>query len=117
VFVGTNGGEIYHSSNKGATWANISFTGDGVGSVDSIEFCGTCGGDVMWILHNDAGPRGRILRDLSGGYGGADVRVEVGYTGVITAGVDLNKLICCDENTAYAGGEVSGAYAALIKVG
>lgn len=117
VFVGTNAGEIYKSSNKGKTWANVSFTGDGVGSVDALEFCGSCGGDVLWILHNDAGPRGRILRDLSGGYGGADVKVAVGYTAVISAGVELNALVCCDENTAYAGGEVSGTYPAFLKVG
>jgi len=116
VYVGTNGGEIYKSSNKGDTWAEMTFTGNGVGSVDSMAFCGPCGGDVLWILQNDAGPRGRILRDLSGGNGGADVRVEVGYTSVIAAGVDLNKIICCDENTAYAAGEVSGTYPAVFKV-
>lgn len=117
VFVGTNAGEIYKSVNKGATWAEMSFTGNGVGSVDAMAFCGPCGGDVLWILHNDAGPRGRILRDLSGGYGGADVRVEAGYTSIISAGVDLNSLICCDENTAYAVGEVAGTYPAWVKVG
>ena len=116
VYVGTNGGEIYKSGNKGATWANMSFTGDGVGSVDSMSFAGPCGGDVLWILHNDAGPRGRVLRDMSGGYGGADVRVEAGYTEIVAAGVEMNKIESCDVNTAYAVGEVAGTYPAVFKV-
>lgn len=117
VFVGTNGGNVWKSKNKGGTWSQMAFSGDSVGSVDSLEWCGQCGSDVLWILQNDAGPRGRILRDLSGGYGSSDVRAETTYTNVIAAGVELNKLVCCDENTAYAAGEVSGTHPALVKVG
>ncbi len=115
VYVGTNSGEIYRSLNQGATFANVPFTGDGVGTVNSLSFAGK-NGDVLWLLHNDSGPRGRILRDLSGGNGGSDVRVEVGYTDIVTTGIGLNALVACDENTAWAAGEVSGGFPVVIKV-
>jgi len=115
AYVGTNSGQIFRTKNKGATWAEMSFSGSGAGSVDDMAFAGDLG-DVLWILHNDAGPRGRILRDLSGGNGGADVRVEVGYTDVVAAGVQLNAIAACDENTAWAAGEAAGGYPAVIKV-
>jgi photosystem II stability/assembly factor-like uncharacterized protein len=115
VYVGTAGGEVWRSQNQGGVWGHIAFTGDGVGTVDDLYFWGDVG-DVLWILHNNAGPQGRILRDLSGGYGGPDVRVEAGYTGIITAGVELNAIAACDANTAWAVGEVSGGYPAVFKV-
>jgi photosystem II stability/assembly factor-like uncharacterized protein len=116
VYVGAANGKIYRSTNEGSTFAAISFDGDGIGSVDDIDFCGPCGSDVMFILHNDAGPRGRILRDLSGGYGGADVEVVMTQTQVIQAGIDLNALACCDVNEVLAAGELSGGYPVIIQV-
>ncbi|HUW14685.1 MAG TPA: hypothetical protein VM537_33500 [Anaerolineae bacterium] len=115
IFVGTNAGEIYRSRNQGATFAEMTFSGSGAGSVDDIAFAGD-NGDVLWILHNNATPQGRILRDLSGGNGGADVEVAANYTAVIAAGVQLNTIAACDVNTAFAAGEVSAGYPALIKV-
>lgn len=120
VYVGTNDGMIYRSTNGGGTLADtgdfaaMSFVGDGVGSVDDLSFCGPCGSDVMFILHNDGGPRGRILRDLSGGAGGSDVEIISDYTQVIAAGVDLNALACCNVNTVIAGGELVGGYPVVI---
>jgi len=116
VYVGTNTGQIFRSVDEGDTFAEYSFTGNGVGTVDSLRFCGPCAGDVLFILHNDAGPRGRILRDLSGGAGGADVEVAAGYTSVIGAGVDLNALACCSENEAVAAGALSGGYPVIVRV-
>jgi photosystem II stability/assembly factor-like uncharacterized protein len=115
VYVGGNDGKIYRSKDEGATFAAISFDGDGVGTIDDLSFCGPCGSDVLWILHNDAGPRGRILRDLSGGAGSADVEIVSGYTQVIAAAIDLNALACCDVNTAIAAGENNGGYPVFIK--
>jgi hypothetical protein len=116
VFIGTNDGQIFHSNDKGLTWTAYSFTGDGVGTVDDIDFCGPCGGDVMYILHNDSGPRGRVLRDLSGGYGGGDVEVVVTYTELVAAGIDLNAIACCNENTVIVAGENSGGYPMVALV-
>lgn len=116
VYIGTNAGEIFRSQNQGDTFSAYSFSGDGVGTIDGIVFSGPGNGDVMWILHNDAGPRGRILRDLSGGAGGADVRVEYGYTDLIAAGVDMNSLTACGVNEAMAGGEVNAGYPMIVKV-
>src|SRR3990167_7183579 len=83
AYVGTNNGRIYRTTNEGTDWSRISFDGDSVGTVDDLAFCGPCAGDVLWILHNDAGPRGRVLRDLSGGAGGIDVETVVDYTTLI----------------------------------
>lgn len=114
VYVGANNGKIYRSTDEGATFSAITFDGDGVGSVDDIDFCGPCGSNVMFILHNDSGPRGRVLRDLSGGSGGADTEVISGYTQVIAAGVDLNALACCNVNEVIAGGELNTSYPTII---
>lgn len=122
VYVGTNDGQIFRSTNSGGTLADsgdftiVPFVGDAVGSVDDIAFCGPCGSDVMFILHNDGGPRGRILRDLSGGAGGSDVEVVSDYTQVIAAGVDLNALACCNVNNVIAAGENVGGYPVVILV-
>lgn len=110
VYAGTNSGMIYHSTDLGVTFAEYSFPGDGVGSVDDIDFGGPCGGDVMFILHNDGGPRGRVLRDLSGGYGGADVETAMGYIDLVAAGIDLNSLAVCGPNNAIVAGENYGGY-------
>ncbi len=115
VYVGAANGKIYRSTDEGVTFAAISFDGDGIGSVDDIDFCGPCGSDVMYILHNDAGPRGRILRDLSGGYGGADIEVIMSQTAVIAGGIDLNALACCDVNEVLAAGELSGGFPVIIQ--
>lgn len=116
IYLGTNNGRIYRSTDEGETFSRVSFFGDSVGSIDSLRFCGPCAGDVMWILHNDAGPRARILRDLSGGAGGADVELVMDYTSVIQGGIDLNALDCCDVNEAVVAGELSGGYPVVIKV-
>lgn len=115
VYIGTDDGQIFRSQNQGDTFAAMGFTGDGVGTVDDLAFWGAVG-DVLWILHNNAGPQGRVLRDLSGGYGGPDVRVEIGYTSVVAAGVELNAIAACDANTAWAAGEVTGGYPAVFKI-
>jgi len=114
IYIGTNNGRIYRSVNGGDTFARISFDGDSVGTVDDLAFCGPCAGDVMFILHNDAGPRARILRDLSGGAGGADIEIVMDYTQTIQAGIDLNALACCDVNEVIAGGELQGGFPVVI---
>lgn len=116
VYIGTNDGQIFRSKDQGDTFTNVAFTGDGNGTIDDIEFVGPYAGEIMFILHNDSGPRGRVLRDLSGGNGASDVEIVANYTEVITAGVDLNALTVCDVNQAFAGGEVSGGYPAVLKL-
>lgn len=115
-YIGTNNGRIFRSTDGGDTFSRITFDGDSVGTVDDLDFCGPCAGDVMFILHNDAGPRARILRDLSGGAGGADIEVIMDYTQTVAAGIDLNALACCDPNEAIAAGELLGGVPAIIKV-
>lgn len=115
IYIGTNNGRIYRSVNQGDTFSRVAFDGDSVGTVDDLAFCGPCAGDVLWILHNDAGPRARILRDLSGGAGGADIEIVMDYTQTIQAGIDLNALACCDVNEAIAAGELNGGYPVVIK--
>lgn len=116
AYIGTNNGRIYRTINEGTDWTRISFDGDSVGTVDDLDFCGPCGDNVLWILHNDAGPRGRVLRDLSGGAGGADVEVVSDYTGLVLGGIQLNALACCDVNEATVVGELSGSYPMVAKI-
>jgi len=118
VFIGTNSGQIFRSTDEGVTFSEYAFAGSGVGTIDDLKFCGPCSGDVLWILHNDAGPRGRVLRDLSGGYGGSDVEEVVGYTEIpgIAAGIELNALDCCSVNEALVGGELNGGYPMILRM-
>lgn len=115
VYVGTNSGQIFRSRDSGATFAEVSFTGNGIGTVDDIRFCGPCFGDIMYILHNDAGPRGRLLRDFSGGAGGKDVEIVYGYDAFVSGGIDLNALDCCTEGEVIVGGAVQDGYPMLIR--
>jgi photosystem II stability/assembly factor-like uncharacterized protein len=114
VYIGTNDGQIFRSTAEGASLVAVSFPGDGVGTVDDISFCGPCGSNVMFILHNDAGPRARIFRDLSGGAGGRDVELVMDQTQVIGGGIDLNALACCNQNEVVAAGELNGGYPVII---
>jgi hypothetical protein len=70
----------------------------------------------MFILHNDAGPRARILRDLSGGAGGSDIEIIMDYTQVIGGGIDLNAMACCGENELIAAGENQGGFPVVVRV-
>lgn len=115
VYVSTNDGQIFRSKDEGATFSRMPIDGDGVGTIDDFDFCGPCAGDVLFILHNDGGPRGRILRDLSGGNGGADIEIVSDYTQIISAGIQLNALACASGNEIIAGGENNGGYPVLIK--
>lgn len=121
VYIGTNDGMIYRSRNEGGTLAatgdftTMAFSGQGVGTVDSLVWCGPCGSDVLDILHNDSGPRGRILRDLSGGAGGSDIEIISGYTQVIAAGIDLNAMACCDVNEIIAAGALEDNFPVVIR--
>lgn len=115
IYAGTNNGRIYRSTNGGDTFSRVAFDGDSVGTVDDLDFCGPCAGDVMFILHNDAGPRARILRDLSGGAGGADIEIVMDYTQVIGGGIDLNALACCSVNEVIAAGENFGGYPVVVR--
>lgn len=117
IYIGTNNGRVYRSIDSGANFTRMSFDGDSVGTVDDLDFCGPCSGEALFILHNDAGPRARILRDLSGGAGGNDVEVIMDYTQTIAGGIDLNALACCDVNEVLAGGALFGGFPVVIKAG
>lgn len=116
VYISTNDGQIFRSKDEGATFARMPIDGDGVGTIDDFDFCGPCAGEVLFILHNDGGPRGRILRDLSGGNGGADIELVAGYTQIISAGIQLNALACANGNDLIVGGELNGGYPVVVKV-
>lgn len=115
IYIGTNNGRVFRSTNGGDTFSRVAFDGDSVGTVDDIDFCGPCAGDVMFILHNDAGPRARILRDLSGGAGGADAETVMDYTTLFPGGIELNALACCDVNEVVAAGALNGGYPTVVK--
>jgi hypothetical protein len=116
VYIGTNNGLVFRSLTEGTSLTAVTFASDGVGTIDDLEFVGPFEGEVMFILHNDAGPRARILRDLSGGAGGADVEIVYDWTQIFQNGIELNALAPCgDVNYILAGGELDDDWPVIIE--
>lgn len=111
--VGTSGGNLYISTNKGTTFTRVRFPGDGSGSVDDLAFAGPYG-VVMFLVQTNADGDSRVLRFLSGHAGGSDVEVVTTYTQHANNGI--NAIAACSVNEAWAVGEVSGGNAFLLKV-
>jgi photosystem II stability/assembly factor-like uncharacterized protein len=103
IYLGTNTGEIWYSSDAGVTWARAFFPGDGSGTVTDLQFAGLRGA-VLGILHTSAVPATRTLFDYSGGYGGFAVR---DVTAPIS--VQMNSLAATDVNGFIAVGEVNSS--------
>jgi hypothetical protein len=116
AYIGTNNGYVIKTKDGGTTWEAESFSGDGVGTIDDLEFAGPDSGEILFILQNDSGPRGRILRDMSGGALGSDVEIAYDYTTLFTTGVELNSIAACGVNEVWAGGENISGYPVVLRV-
>lgn len=119
IYVALNDGRIFHTYNEGATvagWAEMTFSGSGIGSVDKLKFFGVYAGEQLWFMQTNATNQSRILRDLSGGYGGADVEQILGYTQVIAAGIELNDFDICETNYGLVAGAEETAYPVMIEL-
>jgi photosystem II stability/assembly factor-like uncharacterized protein len=64
-FIGTDGGTLYYTVDKGANFALKGFPGSGTGVVYDISFASDA---VGYLAHTTTAPAGRILRTYDGGY-------------------------------------------------
>jgi hypothetical protein len=99
-FVGTGTGQLYYTTDTGATWTLKSFPGSGSGSVTDIDFST---GVVGYMTHTNTTPTGRILRTYDGGY---TWNVMPEGTAIMPTNQRFNKVAVCsnDCNVVYAGG-------------
>lgn len=99
-WVGTAGGKVYYTRNRGATWTEKTFTGSGAGVVHDIKFANNM---VGYLAHATATPAGRILRTIDGGN---SWYVLPEGSGAITANDRIGALAVCkyDPNVVVGGG-------------
>jgi len=104
-FLGYGDGELWYTEDAGTTWAQRRFSGDGVGTMQSISFANEM---VGMMLHDNASPVGAILRTIDGGYSWDAVSTP--------ANAGLNAIHVFDPNLAVAVGNVSGTTAVVVAV-
>lgn len=97
VYAGDAAGDLYVSTDGAVTWAQRAFPGDGVGSVQWVEFYDE---EFGFMLHDSAAPVGRVLRTTDGG-STWEAQNAVANTG-------LNRLVVCNPNSAFVAGEPNG---------
>lgn len=105
IFVGTAGGELYKSDDGGDTWTELAFADSGTGQVRDVEFFDDSVGYMLW---NSSGPVGKVYRTIDGG------KTFVAHTTPTNAG--LNRLAVCDQNTAFAVGEVQSTKPVILLI-
>ena len=105
AWVGTSGGEIYYTDDAGDSWNLGDFSGSGAGAVKDMIFVTE---SIGWMIHNTAAPVGSVFRTINGGFSWE------AWTAPTNTG--LNALAACDENDAYAVGEVQGGTGVIVKV-
>lgn len=108
LFLGTAGGEIYHSFDAQEvtpTFTTLVLPGgvQGSGSVTDIQFSNTFNGIPMFVTWNPAAGAGQIFHDRSGGAMGFDA-FKLDETG--TANVGLNSLAVVRPNLVMVSGAV-----------
>lgn len=64
-WVGSSGGSMYYTLDKGVTWTTKTFSGSAAGQVRDIVFATD---SVGFMAHDTATPRARIFRTYDGGY-------------------------------------------------
>lgn len=99
-WVGTNGGQLFYTLNKGKTWTEKTFTGSGSGVVRDIAFSSP---NVGYFSHDTGTPRGRIFRTINGGH---TWTVMPRATGTLPLSDRFTALATCedDKNLVVAGG-------------
>lgn len=107
IWAGGANGNLYYSNDGGVTWNTRVFTGSGAGSVADIMFAP--GSKLMGtIVHNAAGPLGRILTTIDGGF------TWENWTAPTNSG--LNGAFICDENNSWAVGAANSGTGVVLKV-
>lgn len=114
VYLGTSAGEIWRSTDTGASWENMAFDGSGTGTIEKIAFSGPLGFHLWVVQTNVAGDKSRVLRDLSGGYLGLYAEVIGSWDD--PANSVINSIAPSDVNTAVTVGELDGGYAFIGRI-
>lgn len=117
VHIGTNGGKNIRTTNSTATktvWENLAGPKFGTGQIKAFAFAGYKG-DVLFIIQLDANGVGRVLRDISGGYG-TDNQIEIIGDFTTPSNNGFNAIAAPNENVAYVGGESEGSYGYVGKL-
>lgn len=105
AWVGTDDGRMFYTVDGGAVWTEKTFSGSGSGQVRDIKFANDL---IGYMIHDTSAPVGRVFATMDGGFSWELVTT--------TTNAGLNQLVICDDNNAYAAGEVVSGTAALIKV-
>jgi len=99
-FVGAANGNLYYTRDRGVTWTQKAFNGDGAGQVRDIVFATPT---VGYMAHDTVTPVGRILRTIDGGH---SWYVLPEGAGAIPDNDRVNALAASGEcpNVVYGGG-------------
>lgn len=65
VWVGDDAGNLWYSHDRGTSWTQRAFAGDGVGEITVVTFVNPM---IGFLAHNTAVPVGRVFRTIDGGY-------------------------------------------------
>lgn len=110
VYFGTAAGRVYRSLNSTATAptiAEVAVDLAGSGSIEDMTFAGFKG-NVLLIVQSRADGKSRVLRDLSGGYGGQQIEVIGSFDSPTQNGI--NAIAAANENYFVTVGELVGGY-------
>jgi photosystem II stability/assembly factor-like uncharacterized protein len=91
-WVGSASGNLWYTTDSGATWTAKSFSGSGAGSVHDIAFATD---SVAYLSHSTATPAGRILRSYDGGY---TWNVLPEGSGTLPANDQVTALAACEND-------------------
>ncbi|WP_119069214.1 WD40/YVTN/BNR-like repeat-containing protein [Aggregatilinea lenta] len=109
VYVGTSSGLVYRYD--GETWTAVRFPGDGAGSVTALAFVEFLG-QVLYVLHAQAGGTSLLYRDFSGGAGGNPNVERI----PLPTNSGLAALVAVDANNALLLGSVHAGAELVVKV-
>jgi hypothetical protein len=112
-WVGTAGGQVFYSTDQGASWTEKTFNGSGSGVVHDLAFATD---SVAYISHATSGAAGRLLRSYDGGY---SFNVLPESVGTLPANDRLTAIAVCgnDANFIVAGGLADDAADGIILRG
>ncbi len=111
VFIGASTGTVHGSEDNGDTWNDISFPGDGAGSIAGLAFVEMMG-QVLYVLHTLAGGASVLYRDFTGGVGGNANMESI----AVPTNSGMSALLVVDANNAWIGGDVHSAAEMVVKV-
>ncbi|HML21812.1 MAG TPA: hypothetical protein PKD09_09200 [Aggregatilinea sp.] len=113
IYIACSNGSVWRSGENGAvdTWEQVAYPGNGAGAATKIAFVGFLG-QVLYILHTNAGGDSVLLRDFCGGVG-SNANVE---QITVPANSGFNALLALGPNDAWLLGNVHSAADLVVKV-